>query len=481
MNIFRNDMAKKLTLTLSLLCLYLGMSGQETWGLQKCIDYAMEHNLQIKSGELNSDLAQINLKQAKHSLFPSLSASVNTGWNFGRTIDPTTNVFNTQTFFNNGYGLNSSLVLFNSGALRNTIKKSQMDSEVSGLNLKQITRDLSINIASLYLTAVYAIENEKIAKTQLDNSKAQREKLIKSIDAGLKSKNEIYNLDAQVALDNQKLVTAVNSVSSAMLSLKLAMRLDSNTEMQLEIPQGIELLTDAQRLSLDELYDTATKNQPSLLAARKRVESAQINENIANSQRLPKLYFGANLNTNYSNKGLTVTGVDEQRIYQDIYINGQQVSIGQDVDIPIYEKQKYFDQLNQNLSYGFGFQMSIPIYENYQNQASIDRARIQTKAELNQLNIEQDNFKSTLMQSLNDAKNAKFSLDAAQSNYEMSFSAYENAKKSYDLGAINNYELLNLQSQMNIAQNNLLTAKYDYIFKLKVLDFYLGKPIVLNQ
>ncbi len=266
-----------------------------------------------------------------------------------------------------------------------------------------------------------------------------------------------------------------------MLSLKLAMRLDSNTEMQLEIPQGIELLTDAQRLSLDELYDTATKNQPSLLAARKRVESAQINENIANSQRLPKLYFGANLNTNYSNKGLTVTGVDEQRIYQDIYINGQQVSIGQDVDIPIYEKQKYFDQLNQNLSYGFGFQMSIPIYENYQNQASIDRARIQTKAELNQLNIEQDNFKSTLMQSLNDAKNAKFSLDAAQSNYEMSFSAYENAKKSYDLGAINNYELLNLQSQMNIAQNNLLTAKYDYIFKLKVLDFYLGKPIVLNQ
>ncbi|HPQ22289.1 MAG TPA: TolC family protein, partial [Saprospiraceae bacterium] len=89
-----------------------------------------------------------------------------------RTIDPTTNVFNTQTFFNNGYGLNSSLVLFNSGALRNTIKKSQMDSEVSGLNLKQITRDLSINIASLYLTAVYAIENEKIAKTQLDNSKA---------------------------------------------------------------------------------------------------------------------------------------------------------------------------------------------------------------------------------------------------------------------------------------------------------------------
>jgi outer membrane protein len=455
----------------------ISISGQRSWTLEQCIAQALENNLQINGNNYNLESSELSLKQAKHNYFPSLSGSINTGWNFGRTIDPTTNSFNTSTFFNNGYSLSTGVTLFNGGRIRNTINQAESNKAASKYTLEQTKRDIVLNVATAYLNALFAIENQKIAKVQVEGTISQLEQLRKSINAGVKPENDIYPLEAQEASDQQNLISTDITLTTALLNLKQLMRIDPYEEITLIVPQNINNFTDPDLITVQELYASAFNNQPSIRAAEEQVKSATFGEKIAKSNLIPSLSVGGSLSTNYSNQGRTITGYNQERIQQTFYIDNDPLTISQDVDIPVIEKQNYTDQLDQNLGYGFGVQMNIPIYQNYSSRAGLEQAKIRTKVNQNALEIEKENLKSTLLQAHTAAKASKYALIASQKTYDARNIAYTKALKGYDIGVINNFDLLNLKNQLNTSELNLLNVKYEYLFRTKVLDFYLGKPI----
>ena len=250
--------------------------------------------------------------------------------------------------------------------------------------------------------------------------------------------------------------------------------------MALSAPPSVEVFTDPDLVSFSEIYQSSLKTQKNIEAGELRVRSSELGIKIAQSNYYPTLSFGGSLQTNYSNQGRRVAGFETFRQTQDIFIDQTPVTIGTDVEVPIFEKNPYLDQLDQNVSYGFGFNMSIPIYNNYQNKAGVEQAKIGAVRAQNSLEIVKDNLKNTVQQALADARAAKKSLDAAERNQVAQQAAYDNGVRRYELGAINTFDLNTVQNQLEQAEINLIIARYDYLFRTKVLDFYLGRPITLN-
>ena len=221
------------------------------------------------------------------------------------------------------------------------------------------------------------------------------------------------------------------------------------------------------------------QNQNRVEAAKLRVKSAELGQKIAQSAYFPTVGLGGSLQTNYSNKGFDITGTDQVINFTDVVINGQNVSVGFPSSIPIFEKTPYFNQVTDNLSYGIGMNVSIPIYSNYNARAGVQRSKINT--DLANLNFEQikDNLKIEVSQALNDAKAAKSRYRAAEKSKIASENLYKNTKKRYDIGSAGTFELIQNKTLLDNAIINETISKFDYIFRTKILEFYLGLPLTL--
>ena len=452
---------------------------QEKWGLEKCITYALDNSLQVQRSDVNLSSSEIDVNQARHSRYPSLSGSTNVGWNFGRTIDPTNNQFVTETFFNNGFNLSSNVILYNAGKVNNTVKQTINNNKASKKDLEQAKRDIALNVATAYLNILFSKENLQNANTQLALTADQKLLLQKQIAVGNRPENDILDLDAQLATNEQSVVEAENNLMINMLNLKQLLRLEPDYDMDILDPASIELGTDPDIITFKEVYDAAVNNQANIAAGELRVQSAMIGEKIAHADLLPRIGAGISSSTNYSNKGITVTGYETVVGYQNIIFYGQSTQIGIEQEVPNFSKKAYFDQFTDNISYGLGVSMSIPIYNNNSARAGIQRAKLNTtSAQLNYTQLK-ETLKITIGQALSDAKAAKSRFQATNKTLLAQKNLYENAVKRFEIGNMNAFELTRLKTQMETSSVNLLIAKYDYLFKTKVLDFYLGKPIKL--
>ena len=456
------------------------LNSQDVWSLQQCIERAIDQDLTIRDAGLSIENANINQKTAKQARYPSLNGSTNAFWNFGRTIDPTSNEFITTTFFSNGLSLNSGVVLFSGGRIKNGVKRSDLDYQAAMRDYDQAVNDISLQVAVSFLNVLFAQENLENARKQLEITEAQLEQVERLIESGSRPENERLDIEAQIATREQSVVSNQNTLDIAMLGLKQLLRFDPDYNMALSAPPSVEVFTDPDLVSFSEIYQSSLKTQKNIEAGELRVRSSELGIKIAQSNYYPTLTFGGSLQTNYSNQGRRVAGFETFRQTQDIFIDQTPVTIGTDVEIPIFEKNPYLDQLDQNVSYGFGFNMSIPIYNNYQNKAGVEQAKIGAVRAQNSLEIVKDNLKNTVQQALADARAAKKSLDAAERNQVAQQAAYDNGVRRYELGAINTFDLNTVQNQLEQAEINLIIARYDYLFRTKVLDFYLGRPITLN-
>ena len=266
-----------------------------------------------------------------------------------------------------------------------------------------------------------------------------------------------------------------------MLNLKQLLRLDPGYDMDILTPGEMPVDTDPDIVTFSELYQSALNSQASIAANEMRVKSAQLGEKIAKAEFLPSIGAGGSLRTNYSNKGINITGYESSIIEQTVYINNQEVKVGFPQQIPQIEKSPYFDQFSDNLSYGVGVSMSIPIYNNNAAKAGLQRAQLNTeRANLNLLQTK-ETLKITVGQALSDAKAAKARYLASERTKTAQNNLYNNAIKRFEIGNLNAFELTRLKTSMESSSINALIAKYDYLFRTKVLDFYLGKPIILAK
>lgn len=454
---------------------------QDIWTLERCVNVAIEKSLQVQGSDITLRSTEVDVNQARHARYPNLSASTNVGWNFGRTIDPTRNEFITETFFNNSLSLNSNVVLYNGGRINNAIKQASVSNKAALKDLEQTKRDISLNVASLYLNILFAKENLQNAENQLKQTTDQLVLLNKQIAVGNRPENDRLDIDAQIAVNEQTITEAQNNLNINLLNLKQLLRLDPDSAMEISAPGDIMVETDPDIITFSEVYGSALSKQPSIDANELRIKSADLGYKIAKAELLPSLGAGGSMRTNYSNKGLNITGFESQVINQDILFNGTSATIGVSQQVPTYEKAPFIDQFSDNLSYAVGISLNIPIYNNLNGRSGLQRAKL--NVERANLNADQakESLKITIGQAMADAKAAKARYEASGKTKNAQQNVYTNALKRFEAGSTNVFELTRLKTQLETSAINLLIAKYDYIFRTKVLDFYLGKPIQLSK
>ena len=491
-NTFKTKYMKHLNSVLLLAALFITTQqlAQDTWSLEKCVRHALDASIDVNRSEIGIEQAKINLSQAKQSRLPSLNANTGVNWNFGRTVDPTTNLFVQETFFSNTYGISSGVSLFEGFQISNSIKQSKLDLESARLDTDQARQNVALTVATNYLNVLFAIENIAISERQLELSQQQLDQTNKLIEAGSSPAAERLNLEAQIAQSEQALIVSRNNLDISMLQLKQVLRIDPSYPLEVVAPDGIEVTTDPEMVDFEEAYAEARKNRPDLQSLEYQIMSADLGTKIARGQFYPSIRVGGSLGSNYSNQARTFIN-ERPAVFED-----EIVISSNDPDLPFplddvnaiiktegttadIVKPSYDTQLDNNLSYGFGLSVGIPIYNNGSTHASVQRAKLNT---LNaQLNYDQsvENLKILVGQSLADARAAKKKLEASNKTLSAQQLAFENTNKRLNIGAANSFEWENQKTQLENAELQKLIDKYDYLFKIKILEFYLGKPMKL--
>ncbi|MBL7829064.1 MAG: TolC family protein [Saprospiraceae bacterium] len=472
----------KTYLFLALILFSTGLRAQDTWSLERCIEYARDNNITIKQALANVRTAALSEQQAKASRLPNVSANADFGEQFGRRIDRVTNQFTNEATGFSSVGLNAGVNLYNGGLINHSIKQAKWDLQAATADAERTINDLGLLIASAYLNILLSEEQLENAQKRVEQSKAQLSATEKLIDAGTVPMADKFNLLAQVARDEQLAVQAQNTVDLGYLTLKQYLQLEPDYQLQIERPEVL-IPADAtpEKAVLPMLYQTAIGTQPGIRAADFRVKSAQEGIAIARSAYYPSLSLFGNLSSNYSSRAVDVLKgkyIGQETVPFGTFVIGSVVTDVEVVsDVYEYPKMGYFQQIDRNFGQGFGLSLNIPIYQNGRTRLNVERARLGVLTAQMQQTQTQQNLKNDIQTAIANARAAKLQLAAAQKTYDATTIAFQNTEKRHALGAVNALDLTTAKNNRDISENDLVVAKYDYLFKLKILDFYEGKPL----
>ncbi len=454
---------------------------QEIWSLEQCVRYAQQNSLTIRQAQYGIQNARLTEKQNRFSRLPSLDASANYGYQFGRTIDPTTNSFDNQSIGFNSYSLNSGVTVFAGNQINNSIRQSRFEVQAAELEAQASANTIGLNVARAYLSILLSEEQLENAQKRLEQSRRQLDQTDRFIRAGTLAENERLSFLAQIALDEQAVVESQNAVVINYLTIKQLMEVDPNLDIRIQRPRiDVPTIANPDNFSANELYATALGTQPQIRAGDMRMQSADLGIALAKGAMLPSFTIFANLRTNFSSVARQLIGFGSERLSQTVFINGTPTTFEIENPVPIFGNNPYWDQLSQNFGQAIGVGLNIPIYSNHRNRIAVERARINVlNTEVNNRQLQQQ-LKADVQRAVADARAAKRSWEAAQRSVEAAQIAFDNAQKQFDLGAINGLQYATARNNLDLAQVSLIQAKYQYLFNLKVVDFYEGKDIRLD-
>lgn len=471
---------------LLLLCLFvfhLTVNAQEVWSLERCIREALDKSLSIQQVELNKASYEIEAKRLRMERLPNLNASTNLGVSFGRVINPATNNFETENSLYQSLGINSGVNVFNGFRLKNTIRQNDLLLSASEQDINQAQNDLALNVALAYLNVLFAYENLEIARARITLSGRQLEHLDKQIQQGTKPENDRFEIFSQISIDEQSIVAAENNIEINMLTLKQQMLMDPSYPLQIERPV-IDLATvealEAQ--TFEAVYNAALSSQPQIVASELRLQAQEYSLPIAKAALLPALTIGGNLGTNWSDLGREPSGFIVSRIPQSgIFINGESALFEIESEIPReLVAIPYGRQLENNIGYGVGATLSIPIFNNYSARSGVEGAKLNISLAKIETDLVKQTLKTNVQNAIASARASRKSLQAAEASAVAARVALKNADRLSEIGSINNFEYLSARNRADTAELNLLIAKYDYFFQVKVIEYYMGRGIRLN-
>ena len=455
---------------------------QEVWGLEQCITYGQDANLTLRQAKANVKVALLSEKQAKANRLPNVSANTSLGEQLGRRIDPTTNLFINTGFRYNSFGVSAGMPIFNGGQIHHGIKQANWDAKAAVADADQSASNLALQIAQAYLNVLLAEEQLESAKRRVTQSERQLAATQKLIDAGTVPEADKFNIEAQIALDDQAGVMAQNRVDLAYLALKQLMQLEPDYPLTIERPDfTIPADANPENYTLPTIYSSALETQPNVKAASFRIKSAEVGVPLAKSAYYPTVSIFGSLSTNFSSQAFdfsngTLVGTELSDPIT-LILNGQPVTIQQEIETFEYQRTKYFTQLDQNFGQGYGLQVNIPIYQNGRTRLNVERARLNVETARLQENQTLQQLKNDIQTAIANARSARKQLEAAQRTFTSMQAAFSNTEKRHNLGAVNTLELTTARTNLDNAENDLLVARYDYLFRLKIIDFYQGKEL----
>ncbi len=457
---------------------------QRKWTLKECVEYALENNIDIKQSELDLQAVEADKLASLGNWLPTLNASTNVVESSGLNFNPTTNRAETTTFLSSTPGVNAGYTLFD--GLRN-IRASQR-AEISELaaqyRLSKMKDDISLLVANSYLRVILDKENLKSLIRQNEVTKEQIERTQELVNAGVLPEGDLLEIKATDANEQQTIVTAENSIRISLISLAQLLLIKDYENFDIQ-EEGYNLVNeDIAGKSVDEIIDAAKEVRSEVKIAQQNVELAMKDLQIARSSYYPRLtaFFGYNTRfTSTTNFDLRVDP-DNPIVTEQI---GRVESTGEAVvaDVPntfFVEEPAlpYFEQLWRNDGISYGLSLSIPILNGLSSRSNVIRNKINLERTQNQLDQTELDLESTVYQAFVDAEGALKSYDAALSALESQQLAFNYAEERYNVGIINSFEYSQSKFNLDAAIITANRSKYDYIFKLKVLELYFGIPAV---
>ena len=437
---------KKTVISLSLTILgVFQIQAQETWDLQRCINHAIEHNLSIKQKEAARDQSEVELNTAQWSRMPNLNGNIGQSFNFGRALQAD-NTYGNRNTRNTNFSLGTNIPLFTGMQIPNNIALSKLNLKAATEDLAKAKEDISIQVASYFLQVLFNEELMKIARNQVALSQEQLDRKVAFFKNGKASEAEVLEAKSRLAQDQLSLVQAENNHQLALLDLSQLLELPSPENFRISVPD-IDGFTA--NLSMpEEIYAQAMMNKPAIKAAQYRLQGAEKSIKIAQSSYYPQLSFGAGIGTNYYH----LSGI---------------------------ENAPFSTQWDQNMNKYLQFSLSIPIFNRFQTRNRVKSARIQRTA----LSWQLEESKKSLYKEI---QQAYYNALAAESKYKSSQSATESANASFKLisekyanGKASATEYNEMRTAWMKSLSDGIQAKYEFIYRSKILDFYKGIPLVL--
>ncbi|MDY0781286.1 TolC family protein [Tenacibaculum sp. IB213877] len=420
---------------------------QKQWTLKECVDYALANNITVKQNKLNVQLAKKDVEIAKGNFLPDLNGSANSSVNFGSSIGQSGTRISADNF-RSSFNLSSNTTLFNGFRNLNTYKQSQLGVERSKLDLEVIENDISLQVINSYLNVLFAKENLAVAEVQAEISKKQIERAQAQFDAGAIPKGDLLNVQSTAATDAQNVVTQLNNLNLSLLTLSQLLQVSSDSfdveKIEVDSP-SVALLYD----NASVVYNKALTNRPEIERAQLSIENSDLNIEISKGAYLPTLSFGASAGSSYQN------------FFNEVFTNDY-----------------FFSQIKDNMGYSLGLSLNVPLFNRFQTKNRVAKSIINKEQSKLDLENEKLRLQQTIEQAFLDAKAAAKAFEAAQISLNAQQEAFKNAQTSYDYGAMTQFDFDQVRNRLVNAEAALISAKYDYVFKTKVLKFYFGESIV---
>ena len=473
----------RLIILLAVMCVATFSFGQEKWDLQKCVNYALENNITVKLADLQQKFASLNLQQSKWNELPSANFNGNTGYSAGRNQDPTNFSLITTGYIFSSYSLQASVDLFNWFSKKNSIAANSLTLQATQAGFEKAKNDVALNVALAYLQVLLTKEQVNLAKIQIDQTTAQLESIRKQVQTGALPELNQVQMESQLATDSSNFVTAQSSVTQYLLQLEVLLNIDPSTAFDIESPSVNQIpVENIAELQPEYVYNLAKVNMPQQQVDVLNVKAAQFSVKAAKGQMYPTFSLFGSLGSSYNNKSqqaISKTTVNPP--LGKVTVGGTDYNVFplSPYDVFSYGNITYFDQLNQNFRQSVGISLSVPILNGGNLRANWQRSKLtlaqyQLTKEQNSQSLKQDIYKA-----YSDATAALEKFSANKKAVDASQKAYDFAKKRFDLGLLSTYDLLNTQNTLLQSKTNLLYAQYDYVFKIKLLEFYKGKGIKL--
>lgn len=451
---------KKINCLLLVIFLIFSLSIQaqtKKWTLEECVRYAIENNITIKQSELDTKTADIDKKGAIGNFIPSLNSNASHSWNIGLNQDPTTGLLQNQTTQYSSFGANIGVDIYKGMQNQNTLRKANLSIIAAKYQLTKMQEDIALNVANAFLQVLFNKENLKVQQDQKAINGKQLARSEELVKAGSVPRGDLLDIKARVASDNQKIIAAENALLISKLSLAQLLQLKEFYDFDVTDETSAKDENNILAQTPIAIYEKAKEERTELKIAKTNLEIAEKNVDIAKGGFQPRVQGFYNFNTRIS--------------YADNYVLVNGVPVAQSAD-------PFGAQFNNNKGQAFGAQLSIPIFNGFSIKNNVERSKV--NLEKSKIAVEQEELtlQRNVFTAFADAKGGLKSYESSLTTLDARLEAYNYAKEKYAVGMMNSFDFNQAQTLLSFAQSEVLRTKYDYIFKIKILEFYFGIPII---
>lgn len=466
--------------------------GQEKWDLQRCVEYAWANNITIKQSAVQAELADVDFQQSKWAQYPGLDFNTSTGMQWGRSIDRTTNVYTNVSSVFQSFNASAGVTVFNWNRIKNNIFANRFAKDAAHMDVERSRNDVALNVSTYFLQVLLARQQLEIARVQMEQTKSQIGFTRKRVDAGTIPELDALTLEGQFATDSSNYIGAAANVDQAMLTLKVALNIDAGAIFDISNPPIDQIPVDPiLQLQPESVFQIALKAQPAQKAIALRIQSLESSVKVARAATYPTISAFGGLGTNFASpttgtRNPVVVGADEFG-FAVVNPNLSYPVYTPKFEVPTYKKSfgqiwnGWGNQINNNFGQNLGVQVAVPILSGGQARFNYKRSQLNLKNAQVTKELTDQTLKNDIYKAYYSASAALQKFNASKTAVQITQKTYDFAQKRFDVGLLNTYDLLITQNNLTRAKLDLATAQFDYVFKMKVLEFYKGQGIRLSN